>query len=315
MIVSFRGLRKLVFGIPLEEVTFARRNFYAHTPAIQHHLENVGRMFVCGYHMALHDSQADRLAAQLNSVEPAMRGFAFEGAAMALALLDQITPWNRRRVAAFLAGPGQDHVYMVHVGIGWAYARLSRNIVRALKHYDPLLGWLLIDGFGFHQGYFEAPRYIDRQFVPTLAHSYARRVFDQGLGRSLWFVRGADIDRLVATVNAFAPERRADLWSGIGLACTYAGGVDQAAIIKLRNAAGTAWVQLAQGAAFAAKARQRAQNLLDHTDMACMVLCGMSADAAAEITDLALRDLPMHASLPAYEIWRQRIQAQLSEEK
>ncbi|HAX77580.1 MAG TPA: hypothetical protein DCY88_17520, partial [Cyanobacteria bacterium UBA11372] len=180
------------------------------------------------------------------------------------------------------------------------------------KSIERLLGWLAIDGYGFHQGYFHWLRYVEGQVMPSRLSDYAQRVFDQGLGRSLWFVDGADVARIQKTLRGFHPRRRADLWSGIGLACAYAGGVDRAAIEALRTGAGSYLPQLAQGAAFAAKARSRAGNPALHTEIACQVLCGMSALAAAEITDIALKDLPMDGALPAYEIWRQRIQNQFA---
>ena len=40
----------------------------------------------------------------------------------------------------------------------------------------------------------------------------------------------------------------------------------------------------------------------------------MSADEAAGLTDQALVDLPSDGVLPAFEIWRQRIQAHWSKE-
>ena len=42
---------------------------------------------------------------------------------MALTLLDHIAP-GRGRFEAFLAGAGNPHFYMCHVGAGWAVARL-----------------------------------------------------------------------------------------------------------------------------------------------------------------------------------------------
>jgi hypothetical protein len=72
---------------------------------------------------------------------------------------------------------------------------------------------------------------------------------------------------------------------------------------------------LAQGAAFAAKARQRAGNPTAHTELACQVLCGMSAGKAAELTDSSLRDLPPDGAQPAYEHWRQRIQSYFAAEE
>src|SRR5262249_8392585 len=66
---------------------------------------------------------------------------------------------------------------------------------------------------------------------------------------------------------------------------------------------------LAQGVAFAAQARERAGNLAPYTDQACRIVCDMPAEDAARLTDVALRDLPADGVLPAYEVWRQRIQA------
>lgn len=310
--------RSCLFSISPDETSFARRGFEVAEPRVQHHLEQVGRTFVEGYHMALAETAAQRLAVQLGEVESQWRGFAFEGAAMGLALVDSLVPWKSNRFADFLAGPGAAHAYMVHVGFGWAAARvpwLRRNIVRHTEKFDPLLRWLILDGYGFHQAFFHAEEHIQRQAVPRQLSGYSRRAFDQGLGRCLWFVAGADSDRIAATIGAFAPQRRADLWSGIGLACTYAGGVDRSAIDALAAAEPQYQLDLAQGAAFAAKARQRAANMGAHTELACEVLCGMSADEAAAITDECLPELPCDDAQPAYEHWRRRIREELARRK
>jgi enediyne biosynthesis protein E3 len=201
---------------------------------------------------------------------------------------------------------------MVHVGAGWVLARLHRKVEPSLARLDPLLGWLVVDGYGFHEGYFHWQRYVKEQRLPKQLSGYALRVFDQGLGRSLWFVDGADVERIPGTIAAFPQQRRADLWSGVGLACAYAGGVDLSEIEHLRSAAELYQPYLSQGAAFAAKARQRAGNPANHTELACQILCGLCAEISAEITDLALENLPHDGMVPAYEIWRQRIQAKFS---
>jgi hypothetical protein len=203
---------------------------------------------------------------------------------------------------------------MLHIGAGWALARMRRPIEPMLARTDPLLGWLAADGYGFHEGYFHPGRTVEQQRVPARIGGYARRVFDQGLGRSLWFVRGADVERLAATIAGFDPARRADLWSGVGLACAYAGGVPRDAIDALRSLAGAFAGELAQGAAFAAKARERAGNPAEHTDAACRVLCGRSAVSAAAVTDEALASLSPEGGEPTYEAWRRRIRSILSME-
>jgi hypothetical protein len=307
-----KRLRQRILGISFRETTFAYRGFHESNPEAQQRLEEIGRTFIQGYHEALSHSDAGSLARQLNAIELELRGFAFEGAAMGLSLLDHLSPWKRNRLQGFLAGPGNDHSYMVHVGVGWTLARLSWlrwRINFSLARLDPLLSWLVVDGYGFHEGYFHWRRYIEEQAIPNRLSNYARRVFDQGLGRSLWFVNGADTTRISATIAAFHTARHADLWSGVGLACAYAGIVDCAAIKALKRAAGSYQPYMAQGAAFAAKTRERAGNTAAHTDLACQILCGVSADEAAKITDIALDNLSYNEVTPAYEIWRQRIQS------
>ncbi len=305
-------LHQTLFSIPRDEATFAARGFSAGDPAIQQRLEHIGFTFLEGYHLALKSDSPAPLAAGLAQVDVEFVGFAYEGAGMALALRDFFTPpWphRRRRLQALLEGPGDAHTYMIHVGAGWMYARLRRPLTTPPAHLSPLLGWLALDGYGFHEGYFHWPQAITRQTPPSRLSGYARRAFDQGLGRSLWFVLGAQVDPIVQTIHRFRPERRADLWAGVGLACTYAGGVRLAEVDRLRWLAGPDNApHLAQGAAFAAKARQRAGYLAAHTQLACEALCDVTAYEAAAITDEALLNLPPDTPAePAFEVWRQRI--------
>ena len=311
MSLSLGRLRQFLFGISLEEATFARRGFQGCEGKAQQRLEQIGYTFIQGYQAALEDGEFEVLVPRLNKFEAEFRGFAFEGTAMALTLLDYLLPW-KKRLHAFLSGPGSAHAYMVHVGAGWALARLRRRAERLLARLDPLLCWLSIDGYGFHEGYFSWRRYVGEKVIPVQLPSYGRRVFDQGLGRSLWFINGAAVDRISATIATFSPTRHGDLWSGVGLACAYGGGVNRSDIEALRTAAESYRPQLAQGATFAAKARQRAGNPAVHTNLACEILCGLSSDLAANVTDVALKDLPLDSGEPAYEIWRQRIQAQFA---
>ncbi|MAE65190.1 MAG: hypothetical protein CMJ18_13045 [Phycisphaeraceae bacterium] len=302
-------MRRRVFGISPDAASFTTRGFAPPAPHIRRRLESAGKTFVLGYNTALESTGLDDLADRLTDVDLLFRGFAYEGAAMALALFDTLTPWNRGRLQAFLDGHGHDHIYMVHIGAGWAMARLHRNFDRATRHSDPLLRWLAADGIGFHEGFFHPDRTIDRQQVPGTLTGYARRAFDMGLGRSLWFVRGGDPAGVAATIATFNPVRHGELWTGIGLACTYAGGVHAETIHAVAAAGRRHAADMAQGAAFAAKARLRAGNPAPHTEMACGILCDSTADVAAAVTDDALEGLPADGDLPSFEVWRQRIRA------
>lgn len=302
------SLRRRVFAISPEETTFDRRGFRGGNPRAREQLEKIGPAFAAGYHAALEDDDFAALVPKLSAQSPEFRGFAFEGAAMGLALLDWLTPWKRSRVQAFLQGPADGYTYLVHVGAGWIFARRPGTVERTLARFDPLLRWLVMDGYGFHEGFFHWPRYIQGQRIPSRVSGYAARAFDQGLGRSLWFVDGADAALIPRTIAGFQRARQGDLWSGLGLGATYAGGAGGSALRMLRDSAGDYRPHLAQGAAFGAKARQRAGNIIAHTELAAEVLCLLSAEEAARVTDAALENLPGSAVEPAYETWRRRIQ-------
>jgi hypothetical protein len=307
--VSLLGkARRRVLGLSPTEASFAKRGFLVGEENARYRLEQIGFTFLSGYHAALEETGFVQLAHRLTTTEADLRGFAFEGAAMGLALLDRFSPWRNDRWRTFTEQFAEPHIYMMHVGLGWALARLQRSVTSHLARLDPLLRWLVVDGYGFHEGYFGWPRYIEQRAIPSRLNAYERRAFDQGLGRSIWFVKGADVAAVASMIDAFPSARHDDLWSGAGLACAYAGGCGRAAIESLRAAADEHLPALAQGVAFAAKTRQRAANLNPHTEIVCRLICGNTAEETAAITDAALEDLREEDGLPAYEVWRRRIQ-------
>jgi hypothetical protein len=295
--------------IDQREVEFERRGFVCSKADIRVRLENIGRFFLQGYHAALLEADQSILAGTLNHIDQHHRGFAYEGAAMALALMDGIS-FRGDSFPRFLAGDGKHHVFMLHVGAGWAYARLPWmrwRIETVIKKLHPVLRWLVMDGYGFHEGYFHGshPQRL-RDSVSRLSLD-ARHVFYQGLGRSLWFAKGADTQEISASISLFPLLYHNDAWSGVGLACAYAGGLAQSEIAGLRRHAGTHAPALAQGAAFAAKARQLAGNPAQHTEAACAVLCHMRAEEAAALCDTTFSRIDMLCSCP-YQHWRELMQ-------
>jgi enediyne biosynthesis protein E3 len=296
-----------VLRIPPAETTFQQRGFVMPVEPVRRRLEKVGEAFRAGYHAALPDKELGLLPVHLDRVAAEFRGFAYEGAAMALDILDQFKPWTQSRFQRFLTGFASHHTYMMHVGLGWSLARWPFRRERRLDQLDPLLRWLALDGFGFHEGYFHWQRYADGKRIPSWLQGYQRRVFDQGLGRSVWFVAGADPKTIHSMLSSFLLARHGDLWSGIGLACAYAGGAEADQMDCLRRLAGECSSHLAQGAAFAARARERAGITTPHSEAACRVLCRMPAHEAAGITEDAL---PAQVDRDgAYESWRNRIRS------
>ena len=281
----------------------------------------MGKTFLTGYGAAVGAATPAAAEAEIEQLPDWLRGFAYEGAGMGLAVLDGLPFGRSGNVARFLATErGQDYQYLAYVGIGWAMARLPRFRWPKPAALDPVLVPLVLDGYGFHQAYFHTARYVHGQYQEPdfpwpggRRGSYANHAIDQGIGRASWFVCGTDPLLVADLIDSFPEARRADLWSGVGLAATYAGGVDDGtstAEQDLRTVAlraGHHRPNLAQGSAFAANARVRAGIVPAHTALATGILCGTTPEEAARTADRLRPEYQADADVPAYEIWRQRI--------
>ncbi|GAB3109607.1 DUF1702 family protein [Streptomyces calidiresistens] len=278
--------------------------------ATWHTFEPVARTLVDSFHLTLDNPGHDRLVPLLDAVEPELRGIAYEGAGMGLTLLDALFP-NKKRLPAFLHGPGAPYRCLVHIGAGLVLPRLPFGTTRFLARQDPFLRWLVLDGYGFHEGFFSWRKVIEERRPPRRLHGYAARAFDQGAGRSLWFSTGANVERIIATLGTFPSHRQPDLWSGIGVACAYAAGVmDRNAIAVLAEAAREYRGDLAVGTAVASVFREQSGMPAPHTDLACEVVWGTgAAEVAAVAHDAGLGPFPAGAA-PAYELWRREIRRQ-----
>ncbi|WP_329137686.1 DUF1702 family protein [Streptomyces sp. NBC_01476] len=311
---SWRAVRRRLITPSHNETKLSTRGFYDKGPEARENLERVGATFLDGYAFAVEARDQDEAHRRLERIPVGYRGFGYEGAAMGLAMLDGLPVPGNGRVAAFLAGHGAPHDYMVHVGVGWAMARLPRFRWASIAPADPLLRWLALDGYGFHQAYFRTQRYVREQYqerdFPWPGDStrrYAGHVIDQGIGRALWFVGGTDPAVVADLVDGFATDRRPDLYSGVGLAACYAGGADEAELLTLLERAGHYRPQLAQGAAFAATARVEADLVTPHTELATKLLCGLTPQQAAEVCAQARPTPVVDDRLTAYEVWRRQI--------
>lgn len=293
-----------VASISDEETRVERRGFQVTDAVVAERLESIGRHFVGSYNAALRCANLTSLERTLHTAPETDTGFCFEGAAMGLAVRDWMTP-RSRLLLTFVDGVGHAHEYMAWVGRGWAFARLPGSPMRALEKGNSLARWLALDGYGFHQGYFGWRKFIARQQVPRNLPAEAARVFDQGLGRSLWFVHGAEPAAVSARIQQFTLSRQGDLWSGVGLAAAYAGGLNAQQMQALRTASAAHFPQLAQGIVFAAEARRRAGNPAPHTDAICEQLLGLRGEVAAQI---AIDCKPVGGTLAHYRRWRESIQ-------
>lgn len=300
----FGNLLRPLFGVTEKETSFGQRDRQA-----AGRLRTVVRTVTKGCQLTLQNSAFEKLVVKLDAFDPELRGFAYEGAGIGLAALDCLLPW-KNRVRSFLDGPGSAFVYAVPLGAGMALARLHRKPEPFLKRLDPLMGWVILDGYGFHEGFFARRRAIDRQQVPSHLSAYGRRAFDHGIGRSIWFSGETNVAQVAATIGAFPQARQADLWRGVGLAAGYTGGVERPILEELLTAAGAHRAPLALGIAVAANARHSVGNPSPTADLASEVVWGLSSQQLSRLVDEAREDLPPDGDVPAYEIWRQRVEAQ-----
>lgn len=315
MATVFRGLRSRILTPSSSEVGLQKRGFHVKSLDAQELLETVGRTFLTGYAQAAAARFPSDVDETLGKLPVHFRGFAYEGAAMGFAVVDALSARRGWRYPAFLAGSGNDHIYMAYVGLGWALARVPRLRWPDLA-LDPVLQWLVLDGYGFHQAYFHTDRYVRQRYAADAPRwprggpdGYAARAVDQGIGRALWFVGGTDTDVVADLIESFPVRRRPDLYSGAGLAATYAGGAGGPELKRFLMRAGEHRPWVAQGSVFAAEARRRSGLEVPQTAIATQVFCGMGAEEAA---NLALRTRPeaepgAAGGPPAYEVWRRRI--------
>ncbi|MEU8775847.1 DUF1702 family protein [Streptomyces sp. NPDC048606] len=310
---TLRALRRRVLTPNVRETQLETRGFHVKNAAAKHQLETVGATFLQGYAYAVEARSAAQAEEWLETVPLAYRGFAYEGAGMGAVMLDSLTG-GTKRLDGLLAGEGSRHDYMIYVGIGWAMARLPRFLWPDVDRYDPVLRWLILDGYGFHQAYFHTDGYVrdplaDHPFSwKGGSDAYSARVLDQGIGRALWFVGGTDPEVVAGLIAAYPEHRHGDLYAGSGLACTYAGSADEDELRRFGELAGAHLPNLAQGSAFASEARVKAGTVIDHTVMAARVLCGGRTPEEAARVCLELR--PTHCDggeVPAFETWRQQI--------
>jgi hypothetical protein len=297
------------------------RGFHEKSPATRELLETIGEMFLTGYGYAAEASTTAEAENRLEQLPLQFRGFAYEGAGMGYAMRDGLPLGGSEHVARFLDGRGEQHVYMIYVGVGWALARLPRfrwaKVTSAVT--DPLLRWLVLDGYGFHQAYFHTKKYVHGHYrepsFPWPADGpswYADRAIDQGIGRATWFVGGTEPARVADMLDGFPRARRADLYAGAGLAASYAGGVNEEELRRFLIRAAVYAPQVAQAAAFAATARVESGLVTPHTTLATRMLCGTTPAQAAEVTGKA-RPVPVvDGDVPAFEQWRRRIAADLT---
>ena len=322
MIFNGGFLRRFLFGISIEKLERGWKDFSetgVETEA-RKSLRWSSNAFFNGYNTALEVGLSHILLSELQAFDINLRGFAYEGGGMGLAMIDYTSFGKESRFQQFVE-ENPNYSILAHIGAGLAIAVLNRNIEKSLAAMNPIQRWWAIDGYGFYNGVFKWKQCVKKQIFPKKVKGYARQIFDCGLGRSLWFFYTADTGRIVQELQKFPESRQANIWSGIGLASTYAGVVSEERLLNLKAAAGSYASYLSLGSTQAANIRYLANNIVDYTNLACSILCGMSAEDAAKLTFNLMEGLnideqeSISVDQPIYEIYRERIRSQFIRSK
>ena len=195
-------------------------------PKIYEQVSDARTAFLQGFHKALRASP--EMLPQLLRDEPFQRrGFALEGAAMALALIDEVSPTPQRLLEALLNDRSTGEQTLSAIGVGWASARLGKPLDWLPMALNPRYMPAVADGYGFHQGFFHPHRFTNRGF--PIGKGELRTSYDIGLGRALWFIHIGNVEPIVQTIDRFTADRRKQLWHGAGTACAFTGNTAYAA--------------------------------------------------------------------------------------
>jgi enediyne biosynthesis protein E2 len=312
-------LRRILLAPKLRDVTFAGRGFQTEATEATARLEAIPQAVVIGFEWGIEAKDQWELERKLALVDIEQRGFAYEGAAMAFTVRDMMRGGKGPRTRELLLGElGHPHILLTYIGIGFAMARLPRplwkNILPDLtgSPFYPTLNWLVVDGYGFDLAYFHTKKYVSQQKVPPPYPwrgypDYFPRAVDQGIGRALWFINGARTADVTTAVEKFPAQRQADLWSGVGLASTFAGGSSPEQFQQLRRNAGEYQNELALGSVFAITGRLASGHVPPHSAEALKALTGLSTEDALIIAGTTAVDPEDTGPVPQYEVWRQKI--------
>jgi hypothetical protein len=205
------------------------------------------------------------LIGHLENTETEFRSIAYESASMAIALKDLRNNEGLNNWLFYKNGPGLAHKAQVYVGLGWAIAKLNLPFLPVVKKIDTSLYYRVADGCGYYDGSFRYKQTILNRQLPGNVPKATMSMYDQGVGRSLWYTCSTDIVKIRSIIESFPAVRRPSLWRGIGIAVAYVGGCDDDILKTLLQYAATNRIQLTYGAALALRSRIEANTLTTDT--------------------------------------------------
>jgi len=176
--------------------------------------------------------------------------------------------WN-----AFREQYKDKHGSQLHVGLGWALGETGCHPYDYIVDLSPLWRWRVLDGVGYYHGLFKRRETVRKRLVPEFIQTEEDlAAFDQGVGRSFWYISQGNNERLERLLTLFDENRQTSFWRGIGVASAYVGGLDENAIKDLITFSQTHRSQLTSGAIMAQASRIKSESLSSDSQLMEVVL-------------------------------------------
>ena len=199
---------------------------------------------------------------------------------------------------------GLSHATQIHVGLGWALAELNLDINSYINELEPHYKYRVVDGFAYYHGKFKRRQAVRMQEIPENLNSFGIRAYNQGLGRSLWYLAQGEVEKLHRLIDIFPIERRFDMWRGVGVAVAYVGGVKPIVIEELMKLSGNYLPAFKCGIAIAVQTKEKAKVTSNDTSLICATATGENHSIICE----KLNQLEKNGD---YFNWLKNIEAEL----
>ena len=273
-------------------------------------IERIREIFQKNYAISTVQGNLNSLVGHLEKTENDYRSIAYEAASVAIAVKDFSNGSTLNYWRSFLKESASPHAAQVHAGLGWAMAQQRISVSPIIETLDPLMRFRMLDGWGYYDGIFRRRQIIGSQTFADDEENKFIRGYDQGVGRSLWYMSKGDYSIISEMIAKFSVPRHADLWRGIGIACAYVGGCDEFILRELFSLSFPYNTQLSVGAALVASSRNCAGTITNDIELACEILCKHSLQKVLFITEKAEPSLVADSN-DAYFIWLAKIEEEL----
>lgn len=246
-------------------------------------MENIKTIFQSAQESASKFENISELITVLEATEKEFRPVAYEGAAMTLALKDfsngdSIINWKR------LLDSSKKYACQIYIGMGWAVGQEKRTSLNFIEELDKNMQFRIWDGCGYFDGIFRQRQTIKGQNRLEYISEKNYNAYDEGLGRSIWYICKGDETKAAEMIQQFSQERHADLWRGLGIACSFVGGFEENALKTLISLSGKHSAQLGVAAALVAESCVEADCLTPDIELANSIFNNLNAEKAMKIT-------------------------------